>query len=169
MQEYNTVFFQCYSQVTKFCPYRNYETQKISIYYYYNTISIVTRLWTGHPRNSSSIPGTCKRLFSSPKWPDQLSGPPSLLVNGYCRLFRQVGKQTGHEAASHLHSVPRLRMHSPYVSMAFPLITLPTMQLWTENATALPTLVYNYGSHYDVAQHWYIFRKMNGIVLYLVN
>jgi len=27
------------------------------------------------------------------------------------------------------------------------------MQLWTENATALPTLVYNYGSHYDVAQH----------------
>jgi hypothetical protein len=33
------------------------------------------------------IPGTAT-FFSPPQWPDQIWGPPSLLSNGYCGLFR---------------------------------------------------------------------------------
>jgi hypothetical protein len=36
-----------------------------------------------------SIPGRAKRFFSTPQHPDQLWGPPSLLLNGYWELISQ--------------------------------------------------------------------------------
>ena len=53
----------------------------------------------------------------------------------------------------------KLYLHSTYTSMTRTMTTVPTMQLGTENATALITWVYNYGSHHGVTQHWYIFKK----------
>jgi hypothetical protein len=42
----------------------------------------------------SSVSNKRKRFFSRPQRPDQLWGPPSLLFNGYRRLF-PVGKVVG--------------------------------------------------------------------------
>ena len=38
-------------------------------------------LWNGQTRVQCSIPGSSYRFFSSPKHPDQLWGPPSLLIS----------------------------------------------------------------------------------------
>jgi hypothetical protein len=57
---------------------------------------------TGYGVDSlGSIPGSA-RVFSSPRCPDQLSGPTSLLSNGYQGLSPGVKRQ-GHEAD---HSPP---------------------------------------------------------------
>jgi hypothetical protein len=74
---------------------------------------------TGHRLNGwSSISGTGKIFFSSPRRPNRLWGPPSLLCNEYLNLFPRKGvKRPGYEA-DHLYVVPRSRMvdlyfHSP--------------------------------------------------------
>jgi hypothetical protein len=73
---------------------------------------------TGYDLNGSgSIPGSARFLFS-PQRPDQLWGQPSLLSNGYRRLFPRVWSGRGVKLATHLHLVPRSRklelyLHSP--------------------------------------------------------
>jgi hypothetical protein len=65
----------------------------IDIYLFKDTCSrgscfgIMTRLLAGRPRSRNSIPGRGNRFFSSPKLPDRLWGPPSLLFTSYQWLF----------------------------------------------------------------------------------
>jgi len=44
---------------------------------------VVTRLWTGQPRNHVSIPDMGRNFFSSPKCPSWLWGTPNLLFSMY--------------------------------------------------------------------------------------
>jgi len=55
-------------------------------------------------------PGTDKWLFSAPKLPDRVWGPPSLLFNGYRRSFLGVNSR-GANLTTYLHLVPKLRMN----------------------------------------------------------
>jgi len=61
-----------------------------------------TRVRAGKPRNQTSIPGTIKRFFSSPRWLDWLWNPSSPLQNGHWSPSFGV-KWPGHEAN---HSPP---------------------------------------------------------------
>jgi len=45
--------------------------------------------WAGQLRFYGSIPGRGWEFFSSPLCPEQLSGPPNFLFNGYHRFFPQ--------------------------------------------------------------------------------
>jgi hypothetical protein len=49
-----------------------------------SSVSLVTRLRAGRP---GPIPGRGRGFFSSPPRPDGLWGQPSLLANGYRKLF----------------------------------------------------------------------------------
>jgi hypothetical protein len=71
------------------------------------------------------IPDRGKRFFSTPKCPDQLWGPPSLLISGYQELFPGGWgvKQSGHEAD---HSLPS----SAEVKNGGALPPLPHMSSW---------------------------------------
>jgi len=51
------------------------------------TVSVMTSLWSGRPRNRGSIPGRSKRFISFPKRPDWPLCPPSFLFNGYLVPF----------------------------------------------------------------------------------
>jgi hypothetical protein len=62
-----------------------------------------------------SYPGKDKRLFSSPKCPAQLWGPPSLLFNGYWGSFLAVNLQL--ELRSRMSEV--ISLHPHYVLMAW--------------------------------------------------
>jgi hypothetical protein len=53
-------------------------------------------------------------LFSSPQCPDRLGGPPSLLSNGYRRLFPRAQIGRGVKLTTYLHLVPRSRMVELY-------------------------------------------------------
>jgi hypothetical protein len=53
-----------------------------------------------------SIPYSA-RFLSSPQHPHWLWGPPSLLSNGYCRLFPQGKSCRGMKLTTHIHLVPR--------------------------------------------------------------
>ena len=67
-----------------------------------------------------------KRFFNSPKRPDRLWGPPSLLFNGYRGSFPKGGggcSGWGLNFTTHLHIFPRFRMTG-----AIPL--LPYMPSW---------------------------------------
>ena len=55
-----------------------------------------------------SISASCKTFFLLPKRPDQLSGPPSLLFNGY-RCYFQLVKRLGSEVVHSSLSISRLR------------------------------------------------------------
>jgi hypothetical protein len=50
-------------------------------------IGIVTRLRAGQPRDRGSILCRDKMSFSSPKHPERLCGPPSLLLTAYRGLL----------------------------------------------------------------------------------
>jgi hypothetical protein len=54
-----------------------------------------------------------KGIISSPPRPDRLWGPPSLLSNGYRKLFRRRWSSWGVKLTTHLHLAPRLRMRRP--------------------------------------------------------
>ena len=49
-----------------------------------------SKIGTGRWTVGLRIPVSGKRFFSSPKRPEQLSKPPSLLLNGYCNSFPGV-------------------------------------------------------------------------------
>ena len=67
----------------------------------YSSVSIVTRLRVGQPRNVGSMPGRVKvLLFSSPKRPDRLLGP-------ICHNW-ELGK-----GSSDLNRLEREGSHSP--------------------------------------------------------
>jgi hypothetical protein len=76
---------------------------------------------------------TGKRLFSFPKHPDQLWGPPNLLFNGYWQFFPPRVKVGGWDTklATHLHLVLRLQisgdihLRPPYACMVCIGATLP--------------------------------------------
>jgi hypothetical protein len=90
---------------------------------YSYTASIVTGLQAGRAGGGGgSIPGGSKSFISSPKRPDRIRRPPSLLFSGYRRFILGV-KRPGHKLTTYLHIVPRLRM-----SGAIPL--LPYMPSW---------------------------------------
>jgi hypothetical protein len=79
----------------------------------------------------SSILDRGKRFMSSPKRPDRLWGPPSVLHNGTRALFLGVKRQ-GHEAELHLMPMSR-RMEILYflsVSKAWCLINQAHEQLY---------------------------------------
>ena len=48
----------------------------------------MTKLWAGRPKKCSSIPGSSKRLYLPPKYPDRNCDQPSLLhlaaLKGLC-------------------------------------------------------------------------------------
>jgi hypothetical protein len=67
-----------------------------------STIGIVTAYRLDDTGVGVQIP-VGSRIFSSPRHPYQLWGPPSLLSNGYQGLFPPGGKQQGREAD---HSPP---------------------------------------------------------------
>jgi len=74
----------------------------------------VTRPWDGQ-LGLDSWEGQ-EFFFYSPPHPDQLWGPPSLLSNGYQGLF--WGKNgLGVTLTTHLHLVPKLRMHGAIPSL----------------------------------------------------
>jgi len=55
---------------------------------------MLTMLWAGWPSNDGLIHGRGKRFFFSPKWPDQLWGPPSLLSNSYQGYLNEMKAKT---------------------------------------------------------------------------
>jgi hypothetical protein len=62
-----------------------------------------TRSWEVDDRRVGVRVPVGSRIFSLPRRPDRLWGAPSLLSNGYCRVFRPGVKRPGHEAD---HSPP---------------------------------------------------------------
>jgi hypothetical protein len=52
----------------------------LSFVYYQTAVSTVTRLWLDDP---CFDPQQAQEIFSSPKCPDQLWGPPSFLFDAY--------------------------------------------------------------------------------------
>jgi hypothetical protein len=55
--------------------------------------------------------GARKGVFSSPSRPDRLLGTPTLLYNGYQRLFPRALSDRDVKLTTHLHLVLRLIMH----------------------------------------------------------
>ena len=53
------------------------------------SFGIVSRSWTGQPRNRGSISESLEIFLHSPKCPNSLWGPPSPLFNGYQGRFPQ--------------------------------------------------------------------------------
>jgi hypothetical protein len=69
-----------------------------------------------------SIPCRRKRFFSTPKCPDRLLGPYSLLSNEYRGPFPRAYSGRSIKLTTHLHPVPRWRiveryLHFPYIFM----------------------------------------------------
>jgi len=62
--------------------------------------------WTS--RNWKPIPGRGKRFSSSPKHPDQLRDPPSLLFSGY-RQSLSLGGKTGQGMKLASHSIAKVK------------------------------------------------------------
>ena len=58
------------------------------------SVSLVTWIWAGRPRNQGLVPGRGTIFFCSPKHPDQLWGPPRLLG------VKQLGHETDYFLAS---------------------------------------------------------------------
>ena len=67
--------------------------------------SLVGTDWT----TLDSNPAGCKRFLSSPKRPDRLFGPTSLLFSWYCGNFSGLSDQ-GVMLTTRLHLVPSLKM-----------------------------------------------------------
>jgi hypothetical protein len=61
-------------------------------------------VWSEEPRNRGLIPRRNRRLTSYLKYPDLLSGPPSLLCNAYqwapSLWTYQLGREYGHSLPS---------------------------------------------------------------------
>lgn len=82
--------FMMYSYATHFFECAHFHLPIYLIWKSRNSsVSIVTRLHCGQPRNSSSIPRRSKRYFLSPKHPAQLWGLSRLPFNGNWWVFRQ--------------------------------------------------------------------------------
>ena len=75
-----------------------------------SSVDIATRLRAGRPRNRGSIPGKGKRFTSSPKHPDRLWGPATILVKRYQGLFLRGQSGRWVKLTIHPHLVPRVRM-----------------------------------------------------------
>lgn len=73
------------------------------------SVSIVTTLQAGCPRNHSSISGKGKR-FPSPKRPYRLWSPPSISLNRQLRFLLRAVKRPGHTASHSPPPVPGLVM-----------------------------------------------------------
>jgi hypothetical protein len=75
-----------------------------------SSVSIVTELWAGQPRNNFFyVPSSCKRLSSSLRASRPAVRPKQPLIIGYWKLFPRGAKWQGSEV-DHLPLVPRLRM-----------------------------------------------------------
>jgi hypothetical protein len=107
----------------------------------------------------SSNAGRCTILFS-PKRPDQLWGPSSLLPNGY-RGFLPVVRRPVGEVDTHLHLVPSLRRNGVktlllpvYIFVARPAAILPVNCYITHNTPLalhkdkLDNIIYTYNRCY---------------------
>jgi hypothetical protein len=68
------------------------------------TITVI-RLWAGDPNNHAITPSKNIRFVSSPQCLDCLFEPPSLILNGYWRLF--LGSVV---VGALSHNSPTLRM-----------------------------------------------------------
>jgi hypothetical protein len=79
-----------------------------------------------------SIPSRIKRSFSSPKHPDQLWIPPSLLLNDYLGSFLEV-KQPGHEMDHSPPTSAEIKNEWDYIPIA-----ANAFMVWT--GTALPSV-----------------------------
>jgi hypothetical protein len=82
-----------------------------------------------------SVASRSKMLFSSPKYPNHLSGPPGLLLSGY-QVLSQVYSSQGVKLTSHLRLVLRLRM-----SEAVSLLPVYAFFAWTEKTLPLNATV----------------------------
>jgi hypothetical protein len=74
----------------------------LSTPFYNSSWGIQTRLWDELHRNGRSVSAKSKRLFFSPKHPDRLWSPPSLLFNGWeCFLWvlKQLWSKPDHSPA----------------------------------------------------------------------
>jgi len=74
-----------------------------------SSVNIEAKLWTSQP-GFSSRQGQLWDFISSPPRPGRLSGPPSLLHNGYRGLLRRDYSDRNVKLTTHLHLVPRLKM-----------------------------------------------------------
>jgi hypothetical protein len=79
-----------------------------------------------------SIPSRIRRSFSSPKHPDQLWIPPSLLLKDYLGSFPEV-KQSGHESDHSPPTIAEIKTEWNYIPIA-PYAFI----VWT--GTALPSV-----------------------------
>ena len=89
----------------------------------------VTRLQAARPRYRGSIPGRGNRFLISPKHPDRIWGPPSL-------IFRQVQSGRGVRLTTNLQITPRIRM-----SGVIPPLPPCTSKTRTRTTYSLPPLV----------------------------
>jgi hypothetical protein len=73
-----------------------------------STVGIATGYRLDDQRVRVQVP-VGSRIFSSPSHPDRFWGPPSLLSNGYWRLFPQGKSDRGVKLTTYLWLVPRSR------------------------------------------------------------
>jgi hypothetical protein len=125
-------------KVTKYVSFKLFLSWKIVYYIYINTetktlvctakgsrsslIDIATTLRAG--RSGARIPVRDKGFLSSPKRPDRLWHPPSLLFNGYRVSFQGVKRPR--REVDHFPLVRRLK-----ISGVIPLLPLYAFMAWT--------------------------------------
>jgi hypothetical protein len=100
--------------------------------------SFLSKLQAARARNHGLIPGRSTRLFSSPKCPAWLSGPPSLIFNGHQGPLSLGVKWQGHEVGHSLLCSAKVKeeelyCHSPCTFMVCAGVTLSLLGLkWWE-------------------------------------